>query len=199
MEIQKIKELLKDHSHVLIDYSDKFIDTDYNIPLGNNKYTTKASQIFKEIHDKTKEDKYKNVVFLLDISKLEKYNHNFYRSLSKKQNIPTYSTNIYFMNNSNKACCFNIDEFETSKKMIIDFINDKKELCECNVCFEQKNTWVDYEFCKICNFRTCIRCIANTVKTNSKQFCFGCRSYNAKYEPIYEQINNILSQNKIRQ
>jgi hypothetical protein len=71
-----------------------------------------------------------------DISKLEKYNHNFYISLSKKQNIPTYSTNIYFMNNSNKACCFNIDEFETSKKMIIDFISDKNELCECNVCFE---------------------------------------------------------------
>ena len=68
------------------------------------------------------------------------------------------------MKNSNKACCFGIDEFETSKKMIIDFINAKKELCECNVCFEQKNTWVDYELCKICNFRTCIRCIAKTVK-----------------------------------
>ena len=72
MEIQKIKELLKDHSHVLIDYSDKFIDTDYNIPLGNNKYTTKASQIFKEIHDKTKEDKYKNVVFPAGYFKIRK-------------------------------------------------------------------------------------------------------------------------------
>ena len=95
MEIQKIRDLLKDHKHLLIDYSDKFIDTDYNVPLGNNKYTTKSSQIFKEIQDKTKEDKYKNVVFLLDISKLIKYNHNFYTSLSRKQNIPTYSTNIF--------------------------------------------------------------------------------------------------------
>ena len=77
MEIQKIKDLSKDHNQILIDYSDKFIDTNYNVPLGNNKYTTRASQIFKEIHDKTKEDKYKNVVFLLDISKLVKYNHNF--------------------------------------------------------------------------------------------------------------------------
>ena len=59
MEIQKIRDLLKDHNQILIDYSDKFIDTNYNLPLGNNKYTTRASQIFKEIHDKTKEDKYK--------------------------------------------------------------------------------------------------------------------------------------------
>ena len=28
MEIQKMKDLLKDHNHILIDYSDKFIDTD---------------------------------------------------------------------------------------------------------------------------------------------------------------------------
>ena len=56
------------------------------------------------------------------------------------------------------------------KKNIIDFINNKNELCECNVCFEQKNSWIDYEFCKICNFRICIRCIANTVKTNPKKY-----------------------------
>ena len=79
--------------------------------------------------------------------------------------------------------------------MIIDFINDKKELCECNVCFEKKNTWIDYEFCKICNFRTCIRCIAKTVKTNSNKKCFGCRSYNVKYESLYDQIKFILSNN----
>jgi palmitoyltransferase len=79
------------------------------------------------------------------------------------------------MNNSNKACCFNIDEFETSKKMIIDFINDKKELCECNVCFEQKKTWVDYEFCKIC--KKCILrmdhhcgCVSNCVGKNNHKF-----------------------------
>ena len=72
MEIQNIRDLLKDHNKILIDYSDKFVDTDYNVPLGNNKYTTRASQIFKEIHDKTTEDKYKNVIFLLDISRLMK-------------------------------------------------------------------------------------------------------------------------------
>ena len=63
MEIKKIRDLLKDHTKILIDYSDKFIDTDYIIPLDNNKFTTRASQIFKEIHDKTTEDKYKNVFF----------------------------------------------------------------------------------------------------------------------------------------
>ena len=36
MEIQKMKDLLKDHNHILIDYSDKFIDTDYEISIGNN-------------------------------------------------------------------------------------------------------------------------------------------------------------------
>ena len=75
----------------------------------------KLGTINKYIEGRAK-DKYKNVVFLLDISKLIKYNHNFYISLSRKQNIPTYSTNIYFLKNSNKACCFSIDEFETSKK-----------------------------------------------------------------------------------
>jgi hypothetical protein len=193
MEIKKIRDLLKDHNKILIDYSDKFIDTDYIVPLGNNKYTTRASQIFKEIHDKTTEDKYKNVIFLLDISRLIKYNYNFYISLSKTKNIPIYSTHVYFLKNFNNACCFSIDEFETSRKIINNFINNEKELC--NVCFETKNTWIDYEFCNICNFRTCIRCIAKTVKTNSNKKCFGCRSYNVKYESIYDQINYIISNN----
>ena len=54
--------------------------------------------------------------------------------------------------------------------MINSFINHENELCD--VCFESKNTWIDYEFCKICNFRTCIRCIAKTVKTNSNKNVF---------------------------
>jgi len=78
MEIQKMKDLLKDHDHILIDYSDKFIDTNYEISIGDNKYISRASQIYLEINDKTKEDKYNNVVFLLDISKLVKYNHVFF-------------------------------------------------------------------------------------------------------------------------
>ena len=84
MELQKLKELLKTHNHLLIDYTDKFINTDYEISLGNNKYVSRASQIYLEIDDKTKQDKYKNVVFLLDISKLVKYNKRFYNLLVKR-------------------------------------------------------------------------------------------------------------------
>ena len=51
MEIQKMKDLLKVHNHILIDYSDKFIDTDYEISIGNNKYISRASQIYLEIND----------------------------------------------------------------------------------------------------------------------------------------------------
>ena len=42
MELQNLKELLKNHNHVLIDYTDKFIDTDYEISLGNKKLHVKS-------------------------------------------------------------------------------------------------------------------------------------------------------------
>jgi hypothetical protein len=63
MEYTKLKQLLKEHNHILIDYTDKFINTDYMISLGYNKSISRASQIYLEIHDKTKLEKYKNVVF----------------------------------------------------------------------------------------------------------------------------------------
>ena len=47
--------------------------------------------LFKEIHDKTKLEKYKNVVFLLDNSKLVNYNHKFYMLLSKNKSITKFN------------------------------------------------------------------------------------------------------------
>ncbi len=84
MELQKLRELLKTHNHLLIDYTDKFINTDYEISLGNNKYISRASQIYLELDNKARQEKYKNVVFLLDISKIVKYNKSFYNISVKK-------------------------------------------------------------------------------------------------------------------
>ena len=66
MELQNLKELLKNHNHVLIDYTDKFIDKDYEISLGNKTYMSRASQIYLELDDKTKQDKYKKTMDLFD-------------------------------------------------------------------------------------------------------------------------------------
>ena len=186
MEFTKLKELLEEYKHILIDYTDKFINTDYNIQLDNNKYTTKASQIYLEIDDKTKEDKYKNVVFLLDISKLVKYNHNFYMLLVKIGDISP-KTDVYFLKNCDNFCWFKIDEFEMNKKMIIDIINQKNESYECNVCFEEKKLWYESEFCKKCNFRTCIKCIVKSGE--SYKTCFSCKNDNSDK---YEFVHNVL-------
>ena len=128
MEIQKMKDLLKDHNHILIDYSDKFIDTDYEISIGNNKYISRASQIYLEIKDKTKEDKYDNVVFLLDISKLVKYNHVFFMLLIKNSamSINPQQTNVYMLHNTNNVCIIPHGEFEKDKKMLVDAIKQKE-------------------------------------------------------------------------
>ena len=99
MELQNLKELLKNHNHVLIDYTDTFINTDFMISNGNNEFMSRASQIYLKMHDKCKQDKYKNVVFLLDISKLVIYNHNFYKLLVKNDGISP-KTDIYFLKNS---------------------------------------------------------------------------------------------------
>ena len=48
MEIKKIRDLVKDHKKILIDYSDKFIDTDYNVPLGNNNIQPEHRKYLKK-------------------------------------------------------------------------------------------------------------------------------------------------------
>ena len=190
MEIQKLKKLLKDHNHVLIDYTDKFKNSDYEISLGNNEYMSRASQLYLEIDDKTKEDKYKNVVFLLDISKLVKYNHNFYMLLVKIGDISP-KTDVYFLKNCGNFCWFKIDEFEMNKKMIVDIINQKNESYECNVCFEEKIVWHECEFCKKCNFRTCIKCIVQSGE--SYKTCFSCNNDNSDK---YDFVHNVFLKSK---
>ena len=193
MELQKLKELLKTHNHLLIDYTDKFINTDYEISLGNNKYISRASQIYLEIDDKTKQDKYKNVVFLLDISKLVKYNKRFYNLLVKNKEIIITSTNLYLIKNSENYCVFLKDNIDKYKKMIIEVINKKTSSYTCDVCYEEKPTWNELEYCDICNFRTCIKCIIKAEDLNKK--CFSCRvETNNKYNIIYDLLSKFVEQ-----
>ena len=63
MEFTKIKELLEEYKHKLINYTDKFINSDYMLSHGNNEFMSRASQIYLKIHDKTKKDKYKKLYF----------------------------------------------------------------------------------------------------------------------------------------
>jgi hypothetical protein len=138
------------------------------------------------MHDKSKQDQYKNVIFLLDISKLVIYNRNFYTLLVKNGEISP-KTDVYFLKNSDNFCWFKIDEFEMNKKMIIDVINQKNESIECNVCFQNKKTWAEHEYCKICNFRTCIKCIIKSGKLYKN--CFSCKNDNSDK---YEFVHNVL-------
>jgi hypothetical protein len=181
MELQKIKELLKTHNHILIDYTDQFINTDEKDDI------SKLSQIYFNIYNKLKYDKYNNVVFLLNISKLFKYNNKFYISFLKDIEIPSYTTNIYLLKNSFNTCWIVSGEFETNKNKIIGFINQKYELIACDVCFGEKKSWRHYEICYICNYRTCKDCIIKSGNLNKK--CFGCRNdTNDRYDVLYNRI-----------
>jgi hypothetical protein len=183
MEVQKIRDLLKDHNHLLIDYSDKFINIDDKDDID----IAKLSQRYFNIYNKLKDDKYSNVVFLLNISKLFKYNHKFYILFLKDIEIPSYTTNIYLLKNSFNSCWIVSGEFETNINKITDFINQKYVLIACNVCFGEKESWRPYEICYICNYRTCKDCIIKSGNLNKK--CFGCRNdTNARYDVLYNRI-----------
>ncbi len=48
MEIQKLKELLEEYNHILVDYTDTFINFDFMISHGKNKFMSRASQIISK-------------------------------------------------------------------------------------------------------------------------------------------------------
>jgi hypothetical protein len=48
MEFTKLKELLEEYKHILIDYTDTFINTDFMISNGNNEFMSRASQIISK-------------------------------------------------------------------------------------------------------------------------------------------------------
>jgi len=194
MEIENIKNFLKSKNHVLIDYTDKFINSNDEIPLGDDKYMSKASQIFLDVHEKTKQHKYNNVVFLLDISKLAKYNYTFYKLLSKNEEWATTATNFYMMQNCNNKYIIPFGDFEKNKKIVLEvLINQKNDIYSCHVCYEEKQLWNELEYCKICNYRTCIKCILKAGSLNKK--CFNCRTdTNDKYNVIY----NLLSKYNLK-
>ena len=72
MEYTKLKKLLKEHNHVLIDYTDKFI---------NDKSMIENLKTYLEFDEKTRSIKYDHVVFLLDVKKLEIKNYDFYHNI----------------------------------------------------------------------------------------------------------------------
>jgi hypothetical protein len=63
MEIQKIRDLLKDHNQILIDYSDKFIDTNYNVPVGNNNIQLEHHKYLKKYMTRQKKINIKMLFF----------------------------------------------------------------------------------------------------------------------------------------
>jgi hypothetical protein len=61
------------------------------------------------------------------------------------------------------------------------------------VCFEEKPIWNETEYCAICNFRTCIKCILKAGNLNKK--CFSCRvETNNKYNIIYDLLSKFVEQ-----
>ena len=55
------------------------------------------------------------------------------------------------------------------------------------MCFEKKITWNECEFCKKCNFRTCIKCIVKSGKLYKN--CFSCKNDN---KDKYDFVHNIF-------
>ncbi len=80
-----------------------------------------------------------------------------------------------------------------TKIMLLDVINQKTNAYSCNVCFEENSIWNETEYCTICNFRTCIKCILKAGDLNKK--CFSCRTEtNDKYDIIYDLLSKFVEQ-----
>lgn len=191
MDIQKVKSLLKHHKYILIDYSEKFkMDIDYDKMKTDKNYEKniylETCNIYVGMDDKLEQKKYNNVVFLLDMSKIVKYNKVLFQVLVKGGEIPN-EKDILYLKNSDNYMWFKKGE-EIKDNIIINFVNQKNKKYECNVCFEEYGLWVNGSmnngsYCGICDFRTCYKCCIQAKKKgldNTK--CFGCRTqHNSTY------------------
>ena len=119
MVIQKIKDLLKDHNHILIDYTDKFI---------NDKSMIENLKIFLKMDEKTRLNIYENVVFLIDGPKLKKYHFDFFNLL--RVNGHVFDTNVLLLKNCGHS--FMYDKYSINNS-VVHFINIKREIHNCNI------------------------------------------------------------------
>jgi hypothetical protein len=184
MDIIKLKNLLKENKYILIDYSEKF---KMNIELARikndkkyeNMIMLKICNIYMEMDNKLNDDKYNNLVFLLDISKIKRYNCVFFKMLFEWGEIPLADDILYIKNSDNFMWFKNGEEIKDN--IIINFLNQKNNKLECNVCFEEYGLWVDGlsnngTYCGVCNFRTCYKCCIKAKENNISGTCFGCRT-----------------------
>jgi hypothetical protein len=185
MDIIKLKNLLKENKYILIDYSEKFkIDIDFDKMKNNKRYEQgiylQTCNIYVAMDEKLKQAKYDSVVFLLDMSKIVKYNRVLFQILVKGGEIP-FEKDILYLKNSDNYMWFKKGE-EIKNNIIINFVNQKNNKYECNVCFEEYGLWVNGSinngsYCGICDFRTCYKCcIQAKEKGLDNNKCFGCRT-----------------------
>jgi hypothetical protein len=84
-----------------------------------------------------------------------------FKILSKSGEIPLAEDILYIKNSDNYMWFKSGDEIKDN--IIINFINQKNNKFECNVCFEEYGLWVNGSstsgaYCGVCNFRTCYKC-----------------------------------------
>lgn len=184
MNLEKLRKLLKEHKYVLIDYSEKFrMDIDHEKMKIDKRYEhmmkIKAINTYMEMDNRLKQDKYSKLVFMLDISKVAKYNSIIFHILVQGGEIPLDS-DILYLKNSDNFIWFKSGE-NIKDNIIINFINQKNKQYECNVCFEEYGIWTgdsvtSGSYCGVCDFRTCYKCCIKATANNLNARCFGCRT-----------------------
>jgi len=170
MDILKLKNLLNQKKYILIDFSEKFkIKNSQNVLLEIYKN-------FEMMEDKLK--MHDNIVFLLDISKIAKYNNVLFQMLFAANEIPL-STDVLYLKHSDNFMWFKFGE-NIKDNIIFNFLNQKNKNYECNVCFEEYGSFGTNSsggsYCGICDFRTCNKCYIEANKNNLNGSCFGCRT-----------------------
>ena len=183
MDIVKLKILLKEYNYVLIDYSEKFkMNIDFNKMNKNKKYSekilTQIKDIIKTMDDKLIQPKYNNIVFLLDMSKIVKYNSVLF-SLLLKHNEIQLEKDVLYLKHSENYMWFKTGE-DIKNNIILNFVNQKEKNYECNVCFEDYGSWGNKSsggtYCGVCDFRTCYKCCIKAQENDLDDSCFGCRT-----------------------
>ena len=139
-------EYLKSIKYILIDYTNRIKD--------NKDFLLMLSKGFNS--------KYDNVIFKIDLDKVNGYMRN---EIKNAMNIhfkfDDYDYNVYY-NKDNYV--YYKSNYEIPINKINEFINIKSnELIDCDVCF---NSFEKVSGCHKCNFNTCDDCIIKSFKTN---------------------------------
>lgn len=144
MNIQYLKSI----KYILIDYTNRIKD--------NKDFLLMMSKGFNS--------KYDNVIFKIDLDKVNSYMRNYIKNAMNTQfNFDDYDYNVYF-NKDNYV--YYKSNYEIPINKINEFINLKSnELIDCDVCF---NSFEKVSGCHKCNFNTCDDCIIKSFKTNSQ-------------------------------